>query len=221
MSLEKIEAVLSYVSIWSVVIPLFIGIILYNRLNLESQIILYIVIAAAIPQLLRAYIARSQVLNITYNLYTFIEFFLIYILLRQIERGSRKIYNLSLLIYVLIIIYFSFNFGIENRFLYELVSINNFFYIFWIFVVIVKMYKTDASLYFFDTKYSLFWYISGLLFYSTCTLIIFLLWNFIKSHPASIFIHLWLIHYIFNINMYISFSVGMYKNKYQPVRKNV
>lgn len=215
MFLKHIESILSNISIWSVIIPIVIGIFFYSRLNNESQIIFYIVVFAAIPQILKFYIENHKTLNITYNLYTFIEFFLIYILFKNLAQNKKYIYDLSLLIYLIIVVYFILEFGIINSFLHDLVSINNLFYIFWICIVIIEKYGLDGIEYLFDTKNSIFWYITGLLFYSACTLVIFLLWNFIKNHPKSIFTHLWLIHYIFNINMYFSFAIGMYKNKRQ------
>jgi len=213
MGLVTLEILLSNISIWSILLPIIVGFGKFPRLNSESRIILYIVILAAIPQILRAFIDHSDTLNILYNLYTFIEYILIALLFYKIEPDGRKIYYFNTIIYALIVCYFVINYGIADRFLHELVSINNFFYILWILLVIVKKHNSDDSFHLFDLRYPLFWYMSGLLFYSICTFIIFLMWGFIKSHPKSMLTHLWIIHYIFNINMYLAFSIGMYKSK--------
>lgn len=218
--LRNIETILSYISIWSVIIPIIIGAFLYFRLDSESHIILYIVIFAAVPQILRFYITSHTELNIAYNIYTFIEFFFIYALCKALTQTRKYLFDLSSVIYIIISFYFIYEFGISNRFLHELVCINNIFYVIWIFAILLEKYQRDNIVYVFDIKNPIFWYITGLLFYSVCTMVIFLLWNFIKDHPNSIFVHLWLIHYIFNINMYVSFSIGMYKNKYLHINDN-
>ena len=68
-------SILGDVSIWIILLPLFIGLSIYQRLNNESKLIFCIVVLGAIPQVLRPFLNGSLILTVLYNLYTPAEFF--------------------------------------------------------------------------------------------------------------------------------------------------
>lgn len=51
-------------------------------------------------------------------------------------------------------------------------------------------------------------YLLGLFFYSSCTMLIFALWDYIMANRDSYLKNLWIIHDVFNTFMYIIFSIG-------------
>jgi len=51
-------------------------------------------------------------------------------------------------------------------------------------------------------------YVVGLFFYTSCTILIFALWGYIRANENSFLKNLWIIHDVFNIFMYTLFTVG-------------
>ena len=76
--------------------------------------------------------------------------------------------------------------------------------------MILEIYENDQIL--FDYKSSLFWLIIGLFFYTSCTVLIFSLWHYIKSMKSTRLDNLWIIRDFFNVIMYICFSIAFLKS---------
>lgn len=112
-------------------------------------------------------------------------------------------------------------YGISDSFLNNWLCINNYAYTIWCLLFLLEMYDNDEKI----TKIpsSTFLYLIGLFFYTSCTLIIFSLWNYIMLNADSLLVNLWIIHDVFNITMYVIFGIGFiidFKNiKFQNANK--
>lgn len=172
--------------------------------------ILAIVFLACIPQILHGLDVKNvTVKSLTYNLYTPAEFFLLFIVFyKHIENKKNKLLlKITSIIYILFSLFFIFYFNIASHFIPQWAALNNLIYTSWILTVFLEQYRysNEKNL---DFSSPFLWYIMGLLFYAPCTAMIFSMWTYIESNNDSLFK---IIHGIFNINMYILFSVGFFK----------
>jgi len=202
--------ILANVSLWIVFLPLAISILRLFKLSRDSLLIVGIVAFAAVPQLFKATRICLNSLDLIYNLYSLIEIIFFFVLLfRKIKTPAfRSVFLFSFSGYCSASIIIFIQCGAGVRFYNELVCANNIIYCTWILLLILEQYKEDAFV--LDYRNSLYWYISGLFLYAPCTVLIFSFWHYIKSNPESYLIHLKLIHHVFNILMYLFFSVGIF-----------
>jgi hypothetical protein len=206
-------------SIWIVLLPLVVGILLFKRLEKESKIIWGTVALATAPQILTAFIMNTTALTIMYNLYSIVEFTLFFLFFRIRLKGSfelNQILNYSAVLYSIMAVVDVICFGVSNRFLNELVCFNNLMYILWVLLFFRHQYSSDTIE--ISSKNPGTWYLLGLAFYAPCTLLIFSFYHYIRDHPLSFLKNLWVIHNCFNIIMYVFFAIGLYidatKKKY-------
>lgn len=213
-----VQKLLDILSIYSVLLPLIMGCCLLKYISKDSYVVLGVVVLATIPQLLKPFVFNHRLLDAIYNLYTPCEFILFFVLFNsKVYHPLRKRIILTTFVSGLLLIILSMIwFGINGRFLNELVCLSNLLYTSWILLVILDQYETeDAKI---DASTPFFWYLTGLLFYAPCTILIFSLWYYIKEHPESILTPLLIIHNIFNLTMYILFTKGIWKD-YQVNKK--
>lgn len=210
MTLQKI---LSEISILSILIPLLIGGLLYKTLERDSLVIFVIVALGTVPQLLRSFIESSFVLNLAYNLYTPLEFILFTLLFvnKFNNRNIKSVFIYTVIFYGILSLIIFLITDIAVRFINEWVCINNLIYTAWILMYLIEQYKYDEVQ---KINYNIpyLWYITAIFFYSPCTILIFSLWHYIKLKPSSLLQNLFIIHNIFNINMYILFTIGFIKD---------
>lgn len=201
-------------SIWSVFLPLLIGIILIKSLNKDSVIVLGIVALATIPQVLTAFSMNTTTQVVLYNVYTPTEFCLIYFLFRDKLYGSgRKFFSYSVWIYLIASVGILILSGISNRFLNEWVCITNLIYMLWILLFLRKQYSLkDTEL---NKKKPFTWFVVGISLYAPCTLLVFSFYHYLRAHPLSYLKNLWLIHNFFNVVMYVLFAIGFVCNLYR------
>lgn len=200
-------------SIWIIIVPLVAGLILFNFLDEPSRLILYLVILAAIPQLLTAIMIHTSNLNVFYNLYTPLEFLFFYFLLgsKFKQPGAfRTISHILIILFLAVLALLIWMYGLKYKFLNELVCMANIVYLIWIFMFILQGLLNDQKL--MNTSLPIFWFIAALVLYTPCTIYVFAMSYYIKR-STNPFIHsLWSIHGIFNIMMYLFFSIGFYMN---------
>jgi hypothetical protein len=207
------QNILSQISIWSVTIPLVIGLIWIHKLNKDSKLVFGIVVLATIPQLIKGIIPDSKLLIPAYNLYTVCEFLLYFILFSDkfSTKRYKKIHLGTLVIFSILSLFFIFNYDFINKFISDWVCVGNLFYATWILLFILDQYEAEISHFDFDTSF--IWFMIGLFYYSTCTFFIFSLWDYLKNNPNSYLTSLWIIHHVFNSIMYILFFIGFGKSQ--------
>jgi hypothetical protein len=201
-------------SIWSIIIPLMAGVFFYKKLDRDSKIIFYLVVLAASPQIITAFIlSSSPVRNIFYNVYTPVEFVLTYLFVgKKIQNISfRNICRFVVVLFIILSVALVYRYGLSHRFLNEWVCAANISYLCWIFLFILESLLQERRL--LNTSLPLFWYISALLIYTPCTIFVFALSFYITGSKNPFISNLWIIHEIFNTLLYILFAIGLYKNR--------
>ncbi len=203
-----IQYIINQISIWSILIPTTLGCLFFTKLPRRSKTILFLVMAACIPQLARAFLGRTPLLSILYNANILIEFFLLFLFFDNgfSSRRRNQIFYSSAILCLLAGVTSIGLFGIRGRFLTEWLCLNNLTYTTWVLLLIYDLYENDKLL--MEIRTSLFCFITGLFFYCSCTILIFSLWHYIMANRDSYLNNLWIIHDVFNVFMYFAFSVG-------------
>jgi len=213
--------ILHLISIWIVVLPFVVGLINYKGLNGDSKWIFYITIAAVPPQILTyiVHFKETKWLNILYNLYTPVEFALLYGLFRKKYETSlsRMLLKMSGALYAGISIYCVSAYGITSQFLQWWVCVNNLIYIFWIMTYLKEQYNSDSFVIRKGNPFA--WYVLAFIIYSPCTVLVFSLYYYIRNPNRAALWNLWLIQIICNILLYLFFAVGLFiSRKSEPGR---
>lgn len=207
------QLILKFVSVWSIILPFIAGVILYRKINNDSKIILLVVIAGIIPEILGNYVFKTETFrNITYNLYTPIEFACYAMLFRNkfILYKLNRLYKMSLLFYSLISLYLLLNNKISTLFLNQWVIVGNIILLCWVGLYLIQLYlKDDLD---FEARDPFFWFLIAIIGYASCTTVFFSLWYIVLSDAFTKYHFVVIIHHIFNINLYFLFFVGILKN---------
>lgn len=204
------QEILGFISIWSIMLPLLCGLILFKYLSKDSFIIWGVVVAVTIPQVISKLINDKSFISITYNLYTIVEFlFLFLFMFRKMTSNKSKIIIGSVSIFFpVLIIFFLVKLNLSSRFFNEWVCFTSIIYTLGVLLILFEQYISDnISI---TKKSPHFWFLSGILFYSPCTILVFSLWNFIKKAQSEVLYNIWIIHHLFNILLYVTFFIGMY-----------
>lgn len=216
-----IMTVLGTLSIYSILLPLLIGLVFLRSLSKDSLIVWGIVLAGTIPQLMKAYFdgiqilfafEKKQFLNVAYNIYILVEFLLIFFLFRGkfYQKLSNLIFNVTVFIYTVLSVSIIFFNGITQRFLNELISVNSLIYTAWILIIVLEQYSVETKLNI-TPVLPIFWFLAGMFLYASCTIMSFLFWPSSQQKTTYISDVLKAIHAIFNITLYVFFSIGLLK----------
>lgn len=202
---------LNIISVYSILFPFFIGIFFLNRLSKDSIVIWGIAAAGIIPQMLRPILDKTIYLNVSYNLYAAVEFLLMAILFSNkfMATNPRRLFRVSVYVYIIIGLTLLIVNGVEERFLYELICLSSLLYTAWILMLIVEQFddRTDRIEISFSSSFT--WFLLGMFFYALGTIMIFAFWNFVKDGPVKISRLLTGIHSVFNIILYLFMCIGL------------
>jgi len=205
-----IKPILHQLSIWIIIIPLLVGIMNSKGLNKDSKWILYLVSIALIPQALTALLVHENtLLNLSYNLYTPIEFGVLYIIFYSKHRikANRHAMKITTMIFLASYSYFLIEYGLEKRFLNELVCISHILYMLWILLLLKQEYSAESTLIIKQNPFT--WYLFGTILYAPSTLIVFALYYFIRDPKNEILNNLWIIQSLSNILLYLLYAAGL------------
>ncbi|WP_143307210.1 hypothetical protein [Chitinophaga vietnamensis] len=205
-----LKTILHSLSIWIVVLPAITGAINYKRLNNDSRWIFILTLAAFPPQFLTPIINKETFwLSISYNLYTPIEFSILYLLFRKkmVSSFHRRWLFISLMLYVIITLGIVLQQGIGDGFLNILACVNNIIYMTWILLFLKEQYDADNDLIHSSTPFT--WYLLAFLIYAPCTLLSTALYHYVRDPVNRDLFGITLINDICNIWMYICFTAGL------------
>src|ERR1700743_82893 len=148
LSPPMIEHILHIISIWIIILPLVAGIVNYQGLNKDSKWIFALVVIAAFPQILTYFVFHKEtpLLNISYNIYTPIEFIVLYIIFYSKYEGNhnKRILQWSAGIYLLASIWFIVTKGLSAQFLNLWEDLNDLIYLVWILLFLQEQYHSDS-----------------------------------------------------------------------------
>jgi hypothetical protein len=157
----------------------------------------------------------NNYLYLVYNLDIIIQFTIFYFIFISLTSSEflKKTLTISLFCSYTFGLTLVFIFGLNTKLLSEWISLNSFIYVAFI------MFKCYESLKYDDLKFledkSLLVFLLGLFLYSSCTLLIFSFWNYIKIRETKVFSIFWIIHDIFNILMYSCYSYSFIYNRWK------
>ena len=197
---------------WSPFLPLIIGVKFFYSINTESRIITFISAIAFLTQLFHFLLPNSHFQNYAYNFYTPIEFGCYFMFFySRMKKDYALVNKVILLIYAMICIFFIINFNLGKQFVNQWPIVNSIMYIIFICLLVISTFKKDDDILL--PKNGLFWYVTGILEFSVCTCLVYLFWQqILKSEPGSNFKLLFTVQNIFNISLYIFFSIGILKS---------
>jgi len=204
--------ILNTISIYSIFIPLIIGLINYLNLEANARILLLLLAFASIPHI--ATLVEKELPTVFYNGYILADAILCPLIFIK-SSNVAKIKKWLLVIFVIntgfVLICLLF-WGVSKRFYSELVIVNSFFQML---LVTIYFYELNyRNEYIFLKKERMFWFCMGLLFYAPCTFFVFLFYNKINHYYATSSLnYLWRIHDFFNVLMYLLFGIGFFIKK--------
>jgi len=108
--------------------------------------------------------------------------------------------------------------GITGKFLNELICLNSFLYILWILIILLLQYSDDNYNEQIRKNVVFLWYMTSVFIYSLCTIMVFAFWQFIKNLSVSTAHIVKAIHSVFNINLYVCISIGIWLDKMYNVK---
>ncbi len=201
-------SILGKVSIWIILLPLFIALIGVNKIKLDSRLILVVVLIGTIPQVLNPFLRNTSILTLLYNIYTPLEFVFYWILFKNKirDRKFQAVFYGIFLLFGCISLYIISRNSLTDRFVTVWVVINNVFQLLMVCLCLLTYYYEDElDLNIFEP---FFWYLLAITLYASCTVVFYSLWDYVKAQGGRTSV-LNLIHHVFNIILYILFSVGL------------
>ena len=202
--------ILSTVSLYSVFLPLIVGIINYRQIEASANILLLIIMFACVPHIATIVSPKGSLPVIYYNGYIFIDALLwpLFYFLSSKALKIRKLFLILMVLNLSMVVSYVLISGYAKRFYYEMVCVNSVFQT--ILVTIYFFELNNSNKLILLKKEPGFWFSLGLLFYATCTFFIFLFYYKINKYfTKSQLNQLWIIHHFFNAFMYILFAIGL------------
>jgi len=202
--IPAIAKILEYVSIFSVLIPLILGMIYYKRLDRNSRIVVILLAFATIPQL-GVFLPSMLVF---YNIYTILESAIWGYLFYKNSRNKtiRRVIVIIIISLVILSVYIFSISGIATRFFTEFVCLNSLLQVFWVLSFVYERYKREEIKA--VEKEPIFWFCLGLLVYAPATYFRFAFYDLIGDKDYAVNI----IHHLLNTAMYLIFSLGIIAN---------
>lgn len=196
-------------SIYSVLLPLGIGLIIFRQLGTNSKIVILLLAFATASQL-ASLIKSTEVIWTFYNLYTLIDsLFWALIFFRNSQKKEFRFFILiisSIVTIWTIAIYVAQ--GIDTRFYHELVCLNSVVQVLWVLAFFYERYLSEEVQRLIGEP--MFWYSLGLLIYAPCTYFLFAFYEVVHANPE--YRNLWLLHNLVNSFMYFIFAIGVFVN---------
>jgi hypothetical protein len=190
-----------------------------SKLQASSRLIFLLVVAGAFTQIIGNY-SKPNVLSLLYNIYTPIEYSIIFFFIKtsSFSKRRKKMFYFLAIAGFIMALYFLLFVGIKHRFLSEWVCFNNIIYTAWILLLLLDIYEDDSI--YLNQKMPLFWYLLGMFFFTSCTILIFCLWDYIMTVKNPYFNTLFQVYDLFNIFMYIAFTIGLLLDASETLKMN-
>jgi hypothetical protein len=178
-----------------------------SKLHVNSRLIFLLCTASAVTQI-------SVTLNpakafVLFNIYTPIEFTIAFFFFKVSffsKRGKIIFNTLGAIGFSMAILFLLFS-SVKGRFISEWVCFNNIIYVAWILLLVLEIYEDDSI--FLHKEMPLFWFLLGMFFFTSCTILIFSFWDYIMVTQNKYITALWSVYSLFNIFMYVAFSIGL------------
>lgn len=201
---------LEQLSVYSVLLPLGLGLIIFKHLEVNSRIVILLLLFASISQLTSYLTSNRNIIWSFYNMYTVADSILWAIIFYR--SSSYPLFKAGILLIIFCLTAWSvilfYYIGPGTRFFPQMVCLNSLIQLVCVLFYFYQRYRSEQILAL--EKEPIFWFCLGLLIYAPCTYFLFAFFNVIQAEKK--FSYLWTIHYLLNSLMYFIFSVGMYVN---------
>lgn len=207
--------ILSYISVFSAILPFIFGILKFQVLNKQLRILFIYIVVCLLTEASGIFVAKYSIKSyyLIQNIFTGLEYFLI-TAMYYIEFSSNR-NRISILFisfaYLLFLLYFII--VAENYFNTDSISytVESIILVVWsvYFFYKVQSERTIISL----TQYPFFWVNCAVLIYFSTSSVLFLCNDFIEHCGKALFQKLWSLHLIGNIAYNCLFSVALWKTK--------
>ncbi|WP_430408448.1 hypothetical protein [Kordia sp.] len=175
----------------------------------KTKWIVLVVFIASITQTIRLYLGRTPDMNIFYNINVTLEFlFLVFFFKDRFHnKYLNKLFIISAFIALIVGLFSFIQFDFKTKFFTAWLTTNNLAYTMWILLLVYDYYERD--LHDFKHEKSLLYYLIGLFLYTSCTGLIFPLWEYLMATKDAYYISPWIIHDLFNSAMYVFIAIGL------------
>ena len=199
-----INEILKYVSIFSVLIPLILGIVLLKKLDSNSRIVMLVLTFASISQLGDFLPERYAF----YNIYTIFDSTIWGYLFYKNSRNKviRRTIVIIIFFQAVVSIYIFSTVGIKTRFFSEFVCVTSLLLVLWVLSFVYQKYKIEEIRA--VEKEPMFWFCLGILIYYPASYFRFAFYQDIGKTDYAVHI----IHHLLNTAMYLIFSIGILAN---------
>ncbi len=212
--MNSISTTLEYISLIISFTPLAIA--LLNRKYIEKHltpIFLFVIISAIFEVLGRIFMAAHLSRVVVFYIYTLIEFTLVSLFYSIFLRTYTNTAIINSLIPIFIIISFIF-----SR-VYDLLKADHYAlaleaFIFTCYCLFLFYFIMKRLIFEHITQSPVFWINTGIMFYFSGNLVIFIFSSYITNHLTGGYALLWdSIHTFFNVAMNVLFSIGFWKTR--------
>lgn len=200
------------VSVYSVLVPIMVGMYMVGRLDRNSKLVFVLLICAAFPQIGSSLVSVEKK-NFLYNSYTFVDhiFWAVIFYLSSRRLGLKLVILFSFILFTLYSMNLFSRSGIDSRFFTELVALNHLIQVIWVLSFYYSLYM-EEEIYELE-KTPIFWFSLGLLLYAPSSYFLFVFFEEVRNQEK--YPELWIIHNLLNTLMYLVFTIGMYTNIYR------
>jgi hypothetical protein len=205
--LPTITKILYYVSGFSVVIPLGLGIRFFRQLDFNSRLVMLVLSFSTIAQLLSLY-PRLPFVPAVFNTYCISDAivwgYLFYKNSRN--RGIKNAIVIIVSLQVVATIYVFITSGLNTKFYSEFVCLSSLLQVLWVLSYFYERYERE-EIHALESK-PIFWFCLGILIYAPATYFRFAFFHQISQSDYAVKI----IHSLLNTCMYLVFSIGILTN---------
>lgn len=202
--------VLTILSIYTVIIPLLTGLVLWKFQEANARLMLILIALASFTSIYPEFFPDNK--SLVYNLYIIADILLWSLMLYSSSRINfvRYIILFFFLLFLLIYIWYVYSHGhIAEEFFSDLVCLDSVLQVICVLLFFYEKYQTEQILNL--EKDPMFWFCLAILLYAPCTYLRFALYN--KNTYLNNF------HSIINILLYIMISVG-FTVKFSMIKKS-
>ncbi len=212
--------IIDEISGYSSIIPSLIGLLTLKKLRVNSKLIVLLCIADSIAQPAELFCTDAKIKGMCYNILIPTEYIITFFFFNAnlfSKRGKKILYALGGIGFIMAL-YFLFFVGLKGRFISEWVCFNNIIYTAWILSLLLDIYEDDSI--FLHSRMPLFWYLLGMFFFTSCTILIFGLWDYIMLSTSEEITLIFVTYQFFNISMYILYSTGILLDVSDNIKMN-
>jgi len=206
-AMKSLTEILYQVSVYSVLVPLIAGLVIFKKLDMNSRTILLLLLFASIPQLVSFHPVK-EVRDTCFNIYNIIDAIIWgYLFFRNsknnvIRKSIAIIISLQVMTSVLILI----KAGIQTRFYTEFVCLSSLLQVLWVLSFFYERYKREEIQALEEEP--MFWFCLGILIYAPATYFRFAFYQSMRDTDYG----LKSLHHLLNTGMYLIFTVGILAN---------